>query len=132
MMTIRASPVNPDHDTHACYQVVYPDVAGVPGNPNPLTELEGENGRYWISHVLETCRINSAAELLVDKLPWLKFEISSPSVKLENITEAPPPGLNLDWMTRGHFYCPLTQPGETGRNHLTSLQTGVIMSALSG
>jgi hypothetical protein len=41
---ISASSANPDHDT----QVIYPDVAGVPGNPNRLIELEGENDRHQV------------------------------------------------------------------------------------
>src|SRR6202034_1966780 len=48
MTTISASPVNPDHDTPVSCQFVYPDVAGIPGNPNRLIELEGENDRHQV------------------------------------------------------------------------------------
>src|SRR5579859_4824877 len=63
-----------------------------------LSDMQQGNARS-LSDVLETCRVRSATRFLVDKLPWLKFEISGPAVKLENISEAPPSGLDLDWMT---------------------------------
>jgi hypothetical protein len=52
MITISASPVNPDPVT----QVVAQDVAGVPGNPNRLMGLEGENDRHQVrfAEVIQT------------------------------------------------------------------------------
>jgi hypothetical protein len=65
VVTFSASPVNPDPVTDV---VVPQNVAGVSGNPNRLTELEGENDRHQV-------RFAEAIQTVVGSDPDISFAI---------------------------------------------------------